>query len=159
MSSAANHITPANALIKARNYCAYQERCYYEVETKLKEWGLNYGFWGHICVKLSEEGYLSESRYVSAYVRGKFNGNHWGRLKIINGLKSKRISAKMMEEGLSHITDEMYKDMITKLLTKKSAALKESNPFKKRQKLVSFLHQKGFESDVVYSILDEMEND
>ena len=33
-----NIITPLNALEKARKYCAYSERCQYDVRLKIREW-------------------------------------------------------------------------------------------------------------------------
>ena len=53
-------LTPSQALLKAANYCAYQERCHIEVLEKLSEWGI----WGfdaqEILLTLIEQNYLNE---------------------------------------------------------------------------------------------------
>lgn len=156
MSSSPKHITFNDALEKARHYCAYQERCHFEVETKLRDWGLHYEFIPNVCVELSNEGYLNEERFVSAYARGKFNQNNWGKIKIAQGLKLKKLSAKMIEIGLNEIKPEAYFDKLEALLTRKEKSVKAKNKYEKRNKLYAFALGKGYESHFINDILERV---
>jgi regulatory protein len=158
MSTKPKHITYSDALVKARHYCAYQERCHFEVEEKLRSLGLHYDFIPAVCVTLSEEGYLNEERYVSAYVRGKFNQNGWGKLKIVQGLKAKRISRKMIESGLALLDDTNYYQTLVSILNKKKRITRSKNEFELRSKLQRFGISRGFENGIINNALDEILN-
>ena len=77
---------------KIEFYCAYQERCKMEVAQKLRKLGI-FGdeLEKYIC-DLIDNDFLNEKRFSECYVRGKFNNNNWGRIKIIRELKSRKIS-------------------------------------------------------------------
>ena len=68
---------------KMEFYCAYQERCHSDVINKLNKLGVFGDEEDEYICYLIDENYLSETRYSEAYVRGKFNNNNWGRVKII----------------------------------------------------------------------------
>ncbi|MFY0675404.1 MAG: RecX family transcriptional regulator [Bacteroidia bacterium] len=158
MSTKPKHITYSDALVKARNYCTFQERCHFEVEEKLKELGLHYDFIPTVCITLSEEGYLNEERFVSAYVRGKFNQNGWGKLKIIQGLKEKRISKKMIETGLKELEDLNYYETLVSILTSKKKTTRSKNKFDLYSKLHRFAISRGFENNLASKALEEIFN-
>ncbi len=159
MSGNPKHITYSDAMAKARHYCAYQERCHFEVEEKLKSWGLHYEFIPTVCVELSKEGYLNEERFVSAYARGKFNQNKWGKQKIHQGLKAKRISQKLIDYGLSEIKDENYINTLRELIAQKKARTKGKNHFDLRSKIYQFAISKGYESSLVNEIINSVLKD
>lgn len=156
MAAAPNHIIYADALAKARHYCAYQERCHYEVETKLREWGLHSDFVPVVCIKLSEEGYLDEERFARAYAQGKFKHNKWGRLKIIQGLQQKHIGKKLLARAVATIDEESYQRVLMELLTKKLRTTHARSPYELRQKLYNYAAQKGFESNLIVQTIDDL---
>ena len=69
---------------KLEHYCAYQERCHWEVEQKLKQMGMIPSVQELIITKLIEENYLNESRFAQSFASGKFNIKKWGKLRIVN---------------------------------------------------------------------------
>ena len=74
-------------LNKARNYCAYQERCLEEVKTRLKEWKVQSRFIEKILEELLKDDFINEERFARIFSSGKFRYNHWGKNKIIYELK------------------------------------------------------------------------
>lgn len=158
MSAQKKYISISDALVKARRYCAYRERCHFEVESKLKDLGLHYEFIPSVCVKLMEEGYLNEERFVSAYIRGKFNQNKWGINKIKIGLQQKHISSKLIEIGLKELDEERYKDELMKLLQKKNRTIRSDTGAVRKNKLWRYALQKGFESSLIAKVVDEIES-
>lgn len=106
------------ARVQVRKYCAYQERCQYEVAQRLRDMGLQAGVAESLLIELIEEGFLSEERFSRAYVRGKHRAKGWGRIKIIQGLKAKRVPESCIRLGLQELDKTLYRDTLLSLLEK-----------------------------------------
>ena len=144
------------ALQKAERYCAYQERSQQEVRDKLYEWGLWTDAVENIIVNLIGNNFLNEERFANTYTRGKFNQKNWGRVKIKQGLKQKRVPDVLIKKALKTIDGDEYVKTLTKVLTKKATLLTEKDPFKRRYKLQQYAMGRGFEGDLVGDVLGEM---
>ncbi len=106
------------ARIQVRKYCTYQDRSQFEVEQRLRDMGLKQAAAETLIGELIEEGFLSEERFARAYVRGKHRAKGWGRIKIIQGLKAKRVSEACIRLGLSEISEEEYRQTLETILSK-----------------------------------------
>ena len=91
---------------KIEHYCAYQERCHLEVTNKLNKLGVFGDELDEYVCYLIDENFLSETRFSEAYVRGKFNNNNWGKVKISRELKLRNISDWNISNALSQINSE-----------------------------------------------------
>ena len=141
------------AKIKAESYCAYQERSQFEIRNKLYEWGLHQKDVEEIISELIELNFLNEERFALAYSLGKFRIKGWGKNKIKQGLKLKRIPDKLIIKSLKSIEYDDYLIMLKKILQKKSNTISEKDPFKKRYLLSRFATSKGYESDLIADLL------
>lgn len=141
------------ALAKAEHYCAYQERAQQEIRDKLYEWGLWSDDVEELISELIQTNFLNEERFTQAYVSGKFNIKHWGKIKIKQGLKLKRIPDKMIQRALNGINYDDYLKAILTAAEKKAPLIKEKDAFKRQYKLVSYLMGKGFERDLIILVL------
>lgn len=144
------------ALSKLQAYCAYQERCHKEVRQKLRDLGI----WGddvdQIVTELITDNFLNELRYAKAFAGGKFRVKKWGKKRIIQALKFNYVSAYSIKKAIqSELPDEEYDATLRQVLEKKDKLLRESNPYKRRQKLAKYAQDKGFESALIWSILNE----
>jgi regulatory protein len=147
---------PKEALIKAAAYCAYQERTQEEVRSKLYSYGLTPDEVEEALLGLIAEKLVDEERYAASYVRGKYGLKRWGRRKITQGLKAKKISDYCIRQGLKEIDPDQYWQNLLYLLEKKNRTEKEANPLLRRQKLSYFLMSKGYENDLVQDALAEL---
>jgi len=112
------------ALVKAENYCAYQERSQQEVRDKLYEWGLYSNTVEQVIIQLIDGNFLNEERFANAYTRGKFNQKGWGKIKIKQGLKFKRVSDPLIKKALNSINEDDYLLMLHQVVQKKSNTFK-----------------------------------
>lgn len=151
--------TPKEALIKAAAYCAYQERTQQEVRDKLYTYGLEPDEIEDLIVRLCAEKMIDEERYAASYVRGKYGLKKWGRRKIMQGLKGKRISDYCIKKGMKEIDPEIYWENLLHLLEKKLRTEKEKNPFARKQKINLFLQSKGYEADLIQDALKTLEGE
>ena len=145
------------ALEKAMWYCSFQERSKLDLEQRFFAWQVAKSDWNKIIDYLVDENYLNETRFVEAYVRGKFLIKKWGKNKIVSGLLQKKITGKRINDAInSEINEEKYLKMIKELIDKKSQLLNESDEFKKRDKLYRYLISKGYESELVVNELNSI---
>ncbi|OCX53763.1 RecX family transcriptional regulator [Mucilaginibacter sp. PPCGB 2223] len=148
---------PKVGLTKAEHYCAYQERSQQEVRNKLYDWGLYPRDVEQILSTLIENNFLSEERFAKAYVQGKFNQKGWGRIKIKQGLKLKRVPDVLIRKALSIIDTDAYEQALKHTLEKKARLLNEKNAYKRNYKLQQYALNRGFESELVADMLKDLE--
>jgi regulatory protein len=147
-------LTPKKALPKAKQYCAYQERCHSEVKEKLYGFGLNGPEVDQIISTLIEENYLNEERFAISYAGGHFRIKQWGRVKIKYQLKKKMVSEYCIKKALASINDDEYMKTFARLAEQKLKLLKsEKNQFIRAKKLQDYLLQKGFESELIKEVV------
>ena len=135
---------------KLAKYCAYQDRCHWEVENKMAEFNLIPEANDEIMIYLIQNDFLNEERFARSFVRGKFNQKNWGRIKIRSELKKRKIPSKLIDSALLEIDEEDYLKTLENLFEKKKNNLKsERESFKKKAKIRNYLLQKGFESEII----------
>ena len=139
---------------KLADYCVYQDRSHYEVEQKLKELRtLNEDERGEILIWLIQNNFLNEERFSKSYARGKFYQKKWGKIKIKQGLKQKRIPTNLIDKGIEEINEEDYKSTLMELTEKKWNIIRESEVYLKKKKIYNYLLQKGYEYNLINEIL------
>lgn len=146
------------AIQKIEHYCAYQERCHDEVVSKLRTMKLSANEIDEIIVHLINSNFLNESRYACSFARGKHRIKFWGRIRIVNELKFRNISQYNINLALKEITAEEYDITFTILSERHWETIRESNVQKKRKKFCDYILRKGFESNLVYEKVRELEN-
>jgi regulatory protein len=144
------------AQAKAEHYCAYQERSQQEVRDKLYEWGQHQLVVENIISRLIGDNFLNEERFSKAYTQGKFKQKGWGRIKIKQGLKFKRVPDVLIKKALQTINGDDYIKALTNVLSRKAAVLNEKDSFKRRYKLQQYAMGRGYESDLVADVLREL---
>ena len=142
---------------KLEHYCAYQERCHEEVIQKLWSMVRNSANIDEIVVYLIENNYLNEERFACSFARGKHRIKQWGKIRIVNELKFRKISPYNINTALKEIAPEEYAMTFHKLAENHWELMRESNVLKKRKKFCDFLLRKGFESNLIYEKVKELE--
>ncbi|HEY3402091.1 MAG TPA: regulatory protein RecX [Ohtaekwangia sp.] len=152
-------LSPPEAKQKIYRYCAYQERSHSEVRNKLFEYGLFRNDVDDILSQLITEGFLNEERFAKAFAGGKFRMKRWGKVKIVHELESKGLTRNCIALGLREIDQDDYLKTLRTLLEKKATQVLEQNVFAKRDKLAKYAIQKGFEAELVWTLLKEVVRD
>ncbi|WP_136667639.1 regulatory protein RecX [Flavobacterium sp. H122] len=142
---------------KIEHYCAYQERCHEEVISKLKSLKLPYDEIDEYMAYLIENNYLNEERFACSFVRGKHNIKKWGKIRLVNELKFRKISRYNIDTALKEISSEAYLNTFNSLAEKEWESIKETNIQKKKRKFCDFLLRKGYESNLIFEKLEELE--
>lgn len=141
------------ALLKAESWCAYQERSQQEVRDKLYTYGLHETEVEELISELIATNFLNEERFAMAYVSGKVNIKKWGRIKIKQGLKLKKVPEKIILKALKSIDEEKYMGNLQDTVAKKWESVSEKDAIKKKFKVVTYVQGKGFETDLIFDVL------
>jgi regulatory protein len=144
------------ALKYAMDLCSKQERCRSEITDKLAAAGLSKAETGKILDTLARENFINESRYAGTFSRDKLRFNKWGKVKIRYMLQHKKIPEAIVSEALDGIDEEWYRGILREELLKKRRTIRGSNAFDLRGKLFRFARQRGFETGLIYAVLDEI---
>ena len=127
-----------------------------EVKMKLKSWGLIQEAIDLLILELIEFNFLDEERYARSFARGKFRIKKWGKIKIRTALKKRDVYFKCIDLAMLEIDDKTYLNTLKELLQKKNDILKETNLYKRKMKLISYLVTRGYEYDLIHDALVEL---
>ena len=141
---------------KLKQYCSYQDRCHNEVENKLSKFNLISQAKDQILFNLINEDYLNETRFCKSFVRGKFKIKNWGKRRIIQELKSRKISEFNINKGLSEINEIEYLEKFENLFNKKLSSLENLNRIDKKKKIFSYLQYRGWETNLIYEKINQI---
>jgi regulatory protein len=144
------------ALSYAMDLCSRQEKCCSEIREKLSKYKLPKEHVEKVLRFLKKEGFIDESRYAGIFVRDKLRINHWGKIKIRYMLTARQIPQEIITNAINNIDDQNYLEILREELTKKHLQIKNDNPFTVRNKLARFGQQRGFETELIFQVLDEM---
>jgi regulatory protein len=143
------------AKTKLEALCAYQERCQFEIDQKLRTWGFDSEDRMILISDLISNRFLDEERFASAYVSGKFRIKKWGRIKIKSHLSQKHISSHSIQKALKEIDADEYWNALLHLADRKLKELtKEKDQWQKKIKLSRFLQSKGYEGDLIQDAIE-----
>ena len=146
---------PDKGYLKARFYCAYQERCQQEVRDKLYEWGLWTEAVENIISKLITENFLNEERFAKAYAGGKFRIKKWGRVKIKVELKRRKISDYCIRQAMKEIDEDDYLKVLSEILKARAHKTKGRKSAKRDYQIGKYIISRGFEADLVWTLVKE----
>ena len=142
--------------IKIEQFCAYQDRCIYDVKQKLKAYDLSEEDVNVLIEALTKHKFIDEKRYVLSYTRGSYRFKKWGWNKIKVNLMAKKIDDQYLNLAFDEIDQEEYYIMISDELHKKWPTIKGKSDFDKKNKLIRFGISRGYEYDIINDIMSTM---
>ncbi len=129
---------------KLEQYCAYQERCKYDVIQKAKKLNILDDEIDGYLQYLESNNFLNETRFVTSFVEGHFYQKKWGKNKIKQALQQKKIASNLIATILADLDKNDVAETILGLAQKKWNSIKSDNAMEKKQKVIRFLLGRGF---------------
>lgn len=146
------------ALNKAMTQCSRREYCCDDIRNKLISWNVSESDSEKIINALIKENFINELRFASSFVKDKFKYNKWGKIKIGMQLKAKKIPSEIIKSALADIDYEIYTNALKGIITAQRRTVKAKNQYDLKAKLLRHALSKGFESSLVYEVLNESED-
>ena len=143
---------------RLERYCAYQERCHHEVKTKLRQLGAFRNDTDTVISHLIQNDYLNETRFTMLYVRSKFSIKKWGKKRIVNELKQRKITSYNIDKALAQISEKNYRMTFDTLAEKRWNQLKKNKEslLQRKKKWVNYLQYRGWENDLIFDALNKL---
>jgi regulatory protein len=145
------------ALNKAMAICAGREMCHSDIRQKLNSWGIIGDDTDKILEILTQGKFIDEERFAAAFVKDKFRYNKWGKIKTGAALRLKKIPDEIIRKALDSIDDPEYLDLLKSIIEKHRKTVRAKNQYDLKGKLLRHCLAKGFESHLIYDLLNDPE--
>ncbi|MBR5440975.1 MAG: RecX family transcriptional regulator [Prevotella sp.] len=143
------------ALVRLETLCARSEQCGADLRRKLFTWGITGSTAEKILDSLADRRFFDDARFARAFVNDRFNFSKWGRRKITQALRLKRIDADIISDAVATIDDETYESTLRQIL--RSRAVRMAQPLSRddRLRLARFAASRGFETSLILSTVND----
>lgn len=141
---------------KLEYFCSYQERCHADVVSKLFDFKLTQDEKDTIIVHLIQNNFLNEERFALLFAISKLHQKKWGKIRITQELKLRKISSYLINKALKSLPETEYYATFETLSDRFWDTLLETNKLKKQKKFCDYLLRKGWESNLVYNKYKEL---
>ncbi|MEO9868959.1 regulatory protein RecX [Ekhidna sp.] len=142
---------------RAGRFCAFRERSPNEIFEKIQSWGISEEDASKLVVELSKEGFVDEQRFANAFCNDKFEFNSWGKQKIKAHIYSHKLSQTAVQSALDRIDFVKYESRLFDLVKKKWEKLENEETIKRKQKVVAYMANKGFEQDLIWKAINALQ--
>ena len=105
---------------------------------------------------LIDRRYIDDRRFSHAFVRDKLMFSHWGKRKIMMAMMQKRVDRDFIEEALDEIDDQIYFDILKKIVLAKARTINDADTYEGRTKLFRFAASRGFEPSLIAQVIREI---
>ncbi|NOR76584.1 MAG: RecX family transcriptional regulator, partial [Draconibacterium sp.] len=146
--------TAKQAYSKMAQLCSRSEQCSTDIRKKIIAFDLDNYIVDEIIEELKTEKYLSDERYIKAYVADKFRINKWGRIKMRHCLRMKGLQEDVIQDELDEIDEEKYKAVLIKTMKTKAKTIKKKNKFEKMGQIIRFAQTRGFEPELIHRYMN-----
>lgn len=133
---------------RAASLCARSEQAPADIREKLVKWGLSHSAANQVLAQLIEQGYIDERRFARAFVNDRFRFNGWGRIKIAHQLRLKGIPNEIIDEAMTAIDEEQYRERLMELLRAKWRDVSDREPRAAWAAMMRFAASRGFEAGI-----------
>lgn len=144
------------ALQRLETLCVRGEQCRYDLQEKLRRWGVFPSEWEAILDSLEERRFFSDARFAAAFAHDKMLFNRWGKMKITMSLRAKRVSSPLIREALEELSDEEYQRVLLDFLQAKARTIPDLTSYEGRTKLYRAALSRGFESSLVSNLMRKL---
>lgn len=136
------------------NFLSYKLRTEKEIITKLKSKKFSTEIIDEVITKLKNLDLLDDYNYAKIFINDKINLTNYSKRRIINDLYQKGIDKRIYEDYLENVFGyNMELDKATQIVETKINIWKEKHEgYELKNKIVTFLLQKGFSYDVAKQV-------
>lgn len=151
-------LTAEGMLLRMAGLCAGAEQCASDISSKILKQGFSAEEAEQMIAYLRQNRYLDDDRYARAYAVDKVRFSGWGRMKVRMGLRAKGMDDSVISNALNYIPEADYGEALRKVMAAKARTLDLSD-VRDRQKLYRHMASRGFESQLIITLMRKMLTD
>lgn len=144
------------ALAALQERCARAETCLSDARRLMTRRGVEATDQQAILDSLVRDRFIDETRYAEAFVRDKLNFSRWGARKIAEALYQKHIPAPIVRQAMAQADGTSMTDRLEADLRRKNAAIRDENPYKRKEKLLRFGVSRGYDFETVRETIERV---
>jgi regulatory protein len=148
--------SPEDILAGLMERCARAEVCCSDARRLLLRRGVELAEQERMIDELIRQRFIDEERYASAFVRDKLNFSRWGSRKIAEALYRKQIPGEIIQQALAQASEVSMTDRLEHDLRRKNVALRDEDPYKRREKLLRFGASRGYDFETVMETIERI---
>jgi len=144
---------------RALNYLAHKPRTEAEVRRTLRNDDAPAPVVEDVVARLYELNYLDDEAYARDYAHNRFANKKYGPIRIRRELTERGVDRHVAETAVDTLFDD--RDPMDAARTHAEPRwnrLADEEPRRRKQKLYRYLRRRGFTSDTIYAVLDELES-
>src|SRR5580658_6456757 len=107
--------------------------------------------------RLKDIGYLNDQRFAENYAVARVENEGFGRMRVLNDLRSRRVSGQMAEQAVEHaIGDKSEAELIDAFIERRMHSVAAGGPIEDERKLAAAyrkLRRAGFTSGPILAAL------
>ena len=107
-----------------------------------------------VCDYIEEVGLVDDDLYVKFFVEDSFRIKNKGARKIVYELKQRGIDDDKTEAAIEEASDMEYEALKEAYEKKLEATKSETDPYKRKNKIIRFLISRGFDYSDIKDIVD-----
>ncbi len=107
-----------------------------------------------VCDYIEEVGLVDDDLYVKFFVEDSFRIKNKGARKIVYELKQRGVDDDKIEEAIEEASDMEYEALKEAYERKLEATKSETDPYKRKNKIIRFLISRGFDYSDIKDIVD-----
>lgn len=144
---------------RALNYLAHKPRTEEEVRRKLRRQDVGRPIIDEVVARLYELEYLDDEVYARDYVRNRFASKQYGPVRLRRELEERGIDAALADQAVA----DFFADQDVTAAARAHAEKRwprladEEDPRRRKEKMYRYLRRRGFTTDTIYPILDDLE--
>ena len=145
----------------ALDYLAYKPRTEEEVRRKIGQEDVPSPVIEDVIARLYELEYLDDEAYAHDYAHNRFSSKKYGPVRIRRELTERGVDRRLADAAV----DELFAEVDVTAAAWTHAEKRwprlagEDDPRRRRQKMYRYLRRRGFTSNTIRPILDELEQD
>lgn len=107
-----------------------------------------------VCDYIEEVGLVDDDLYIKFFVEDSFRIKNKGARKIVYELKKRGIDDEKIEEAMEEASEMEYEALKEAYERKLEATKGETDPYKRKNKIIRFLISRGFDYSDIKEIVD-----
>jgi regulatory protein len=139
-------------------YLSRRDHASFELKQKLQKKDFETANIELILDEFAEKGWIDDSKFARSFAIEKAELNKWGPKKIRAALYKKGLGKKSIENGIEYAFENLqpHKICVDLALKKEKRFARETDPFKREQKIYRFLASRGFRFEDIKKALPQI---
>lgn len=132
-------------------YLSRRDHSSFELRRKLSKKGIESSIITDVLDDLDQKGFLNDEDFALKFATDKAEFKQWGPVKIKHALRRKGVDRSTAEKVVQKVVNnlEQHQICVDLIVKRKRHFLRETDEFKRKQKIYRYLAGKGYMSSVI----------